>query len=97
MPVGHSAETMNETEQSHERELNMSAPVLRGTKQEIADNLVRIPGEVREAIVFVEEPARAAAPMPGAEDIFAEMRPYMVDALDVDDSREAIYTRMEGE
>ena len=88
---------MNETEQSHERELNMSAHVLRGTKQEIADHLVRIPGEVREAIVFVEEPARAAAPMPGAEDIFAEMRPYMVNAHDVDDSREAIYTRMEGE
>jgi len=25
------------------------------------------------------------------------MRPFMVDAQDVDDSREAIYTRMEGE
>jgi hypothetical protein len=75
----------------------MSAHVLRGTKQEIADNLVRIPGEVCEAIVFVEEPATAAAPLAGAEDIFAEMRPYMVDAEDVDDSRQVIYTRMEGE
>ena len=75
----------------------MSAHVLRGTKQEIADNLARMPGEVREAIVFVEEPATAAAPVPGAADIFAEMRPYMVVAQDVDDSREAIYTRREGE
>ncbi|MBW3596670.1 MAG: hypothetical protein KY475_05280 [Planctomycetes bacterium] len=32
-----------------------------------------------------------------AEDIFAEMRPFMVDVADVDDSREAIYTRLEGE
>ena len=75
----------------------MPAHVLRGTKQEIADSLVRIPGEVREAIIFVEEPAPMAAPMPGAEDIFAEMRPHMVDDPDVDDSHEAIYTPMEGE
>ena len=74
----------------------MQTHVLRGTKQEIADNLVRIPGEVREAIVFVDEPA-AAGPLPGAEDIFAEMRPYMVDAQELDDSRTAIYTRTEGE
>lgn len=32
-----------------------------------------------------------------AWDIFAEMRPFMVDALDVDDSRAAIYARMDGE
>ncbi len=80
----------------------MKAHVLRGSKQEIAQSLVRIRGirgEVREAIVFIGEPA-PAAPDPGtpdAEDIFAEMRPFMVDAQDVDDSREAVYTRMEGE
>ena len=33
----------------------------------------------------------------GTEDIFAEMRPFMVDVQEVGDSREAIYTRMEGE
>jgi hypothetical protein len=77
----------------------MQAHVLRGTKQEIAENVARMPGEVREAIVFVEEPATVVSldRMPSAEDIFAEMRPFMVDAEDVDDSREAIYTRMEGE
>ena len=73
----------------------MSVQVLRGSKQEIADKLVRLPGDVREAIIFVEEPATAA--LPGAEDIFAEMRPYMVDAHDLDDSRQAIYERMDGE
>jgi hypothetical protein len=77
----------------------MKTHVLKGSKQEIADNLVRISGEVREAIVFVEEPAPAA---PGvqtidANDIFDEMLPFMVDVQVVDDSRAAIYSRMEGE
>jgi hypothetical protein len=49
----------------------MQAHVLRGTKQQIADNLAQIPGEVREAIVFVEESAPAEAQMPDREDIFA--------------------------
>ena len=76
----------------------MKAHLLRGSKQEIAANLARIAGEVREAIVFEEEPA----PTPGArthdaENIFAEMLPLMVDAPDVDDSREAVYTRTAGE
>lgn len=75
----------------------MQAHVLRGTKQQIAENLARIPGEVREAIVFVEEPTPAEARTPDKEDIFAEMRPYMVSVEDLDDTREAIYTRMEGE
>jgi hypothetical protein len=77
----------------------MKTHVLRGSKQEIAASLAQISGEVREAIVFVEEPALAAAGIgtPAAEDIFAEMRPFMVNSRDVDDSREAIYTRMEGE
>ncbi len=57
----------------------MQAHVLRGPKQQIAENLARMPGEIREAIVFVEEPAPAEAWMPDGEDIFAEMRPYMVD------------------
>ena len=77
----------------------MKAHVLRGSKQEIVESLSRISGEVREAIVFEEEPAPKVngAPTADAEDIFAEMRPYMLDVQDVDDSRGAIYTRMEGE
>lgn len=75
----------------------MQAHVLRGTKQQIAENLARMPGEVREAIVFVEEPALAEARMPDGEDIFVEMRSYMVDVEDLDDTREAVYTRGVGE
>lgn len=77
----------------------MKAHVLKGSKQEIADNLARISGDVREAIVFVEEAPIAGEPVIGdAEDIFAEMQPYIAKgAADVDDSRAAIYTRMAGE
>jgi hypothetical protein len=77
----------------------MKAHVLKGSKHEIAENLARMSGEVREAIVFVDEsaPAAGAAGMQDAEDIFAEMRRFMVDVDDFDDSRDAIYTRMDGE
>jgi hypothetical protein len=77
----------------------MKTHILRGSKQEIAESLVRISGEIREAIVFEEESAPAApeAAPDHSEDLFAEMGPFMVDTLDVDGSREAVYTRMEGE
>jgi hypothetical protein len=75
----------------------MSARVLRGTKQEIAAALARLSGEVREAIVFVDDPAPPAPAAPDAEDVFAEMRPFMVDVGDVDDSRKAIYSPTDGE
>lgn len=76
----------------------MKTHVLTGSKSEIAEALARIEGEIREVMVFVEEPADAVAP-PIEEDMFAEMEPYMVkeDVGFVDDSREAIYTRMEDE
>jgi hypothetical protein len=78
----------------------MKVLVLKGSKQEIAEGLARIRGEVREAILFVEEsPAAAGETGTGdTEDIFAEMQPYVAEGnTDVDDSREAIYTRLEGE
>ena len=39
----------------------------------------------------------AGARAPDAEDFFAEMCPFMVDVQHVDDSREAIYSPVEGE
>jgi hypothetical protein len=73
----------------------MSVQVLRGSKQEISEKVAQIPGEVREVIVFIEEPA-AGVGGPD-EDIFAEMEPFTVRAGGADFSREAIYSRMEGE
>lgn len=72
----------------------MKTHVLRGSKQEIAESLVRISGEVREAIVFEEEPGAPATVPQTPQDIFTEMLPFMVDAPAVDDAREAVYTRM---
>jgi len=74
----------------------MKTHVLTGSKNEIVESVGRIDGVIREVIVFVEEPIDALAE-PSEEDIFAEMLPYMVDANVVDDSREAIYTRLDGE
>ncbi len=74
----------------------MKAQILRGSKQQIAETVARISGEVREAIVFVEEPSDVAR-SPSGEDIFAEMEPFMVAVGDADYSRELFYTRMEGE
>jgi hypothetical protein len=75
----------------------MKTHVLRGSKQEIADRLVRLRGDVREIIVFEDEPTANAFQVQNAEDIFAEMQPFMVAANSIDDSREAIYSRTDGE
>ena len=76
----------------------MKTHVLRGSKQEIVERLVQISGEVRQAIVFEEEAAITPGTGVGnSEDIFAEMRPFMVDVPDMADSREAIYTQTDSE
>ena len=81
----------------------MTARILKGSKQEIAQQVANMDGDVREAIVFIEDPAEAskranpAAPPEDVEDIFKEMEPYMVHVGNVDYSREGIYTRKRGE
>lgn len=72
----------------------MTARIITGSKQEIADEVARLDGQVREAIVFVDEPAAA---LPPATDTFAEMEPFTVHQNSVDDSREAVYRRGAGE
>jgi hypothetical protein len=74
----------------------MKAQVLTGSKQQIAEAVVAIRGEVREAIIFVEDPSDASEVQRG-EDIFAEMEPFTVKVGGANCSREAIYTRMPGE
>ncbi len=68
----------------------MKAQVLRGTKQEIAETIARIPGEVREAVVFVGELSDPSGDLPG-EDVFGEMEPFTVKTGGADYSREALY------
>jgi hypothetical protein len=73
----------------------MSAQILRGSKREIAESVARIPGEVREAIVFVEEPLDLTQESP--QELFASMEPFTTRAGGADYSREALYSRMEDE
>jgi len=81
----------------------MTARVLKGSKQEIAQKVASMEGDVREAIVFVEDSAAAPGapkePVPETvEEMFKEMEPYMAHSGgNVDYSREAIYTRKPGE
>lgn len=77
----------------------MTARVLTGSKQKIAQQVASMEGEVREAIVFVEESISASTQSVPAtvEELFKEMEPYESHAENVDDSREAIYTRQPGE
>ena len=76
----------------------MKTRVLTGSKQEIAQEFASLKGEVREVIVFIEEPA-GAGPRIGetVAEMFAEMEPYMAHVGDVDYSRDAIYSRKAGE
>jgi hypothetical protein len=77
----------------------MTARVLTGSKQEIAQQVASLEGEVRQVIAFVEEPHSATSinPVGSVEELFAEMEPYTVRVGDADDSRAGIYTRMAGE
>jgi hypothetical protein len=74
----------------------MKPRVLTGSKREIADNVLNLPGEIREAIVFVEEPSEAVEGQ-SAEDIFREIEAFSVRVGGADYSREALYSRTEGE
>lgn len=76
----------------------MTTRLLKGSKQEIAKELASLEGEVREVIVFIEEPIGARVPADQTvEDIFAEMEPYMVNVGDADYSRAGIYSKKPGE
>lgn len=76
----------------------MTTHVLTGSKNDIAASIASFPGEIREVIVLVDEPANAdKKTFATVEEFFAEMQPYMVEVGEFDDSREAIYTRQEGE
>lgn len=77
--------------------------LLKGTKAQLVEQINQLPGETLEAIVYVVESGATddtakAVPFDPNEDMFAEMDAYMSEAGgEVDYSREAIYTRMEGE
>jgi hypothetical protein len=74
----------------------MKAQVLTGSKAEMAEKLTRIDGDVVEVIVLVKEPTDSDLPAT-VEEMFAEMKPFEADAGGVDYSRQAIYSRMDGE
>jgi hypothetical protein len=75
----------------------MKTHLLTRTKSEIVQGLVGITGEVREAIVFVDDSAATHEATSQTDVIFAEMQPYIVDVADFDDSRDSIYSPADSE
>jgi hypothetical protein len=73
----------------------VSAQVLKGSKREIAKSLERLPGEVRKAIVLIEEPSHVRVASP--DEFFASMEQSATCAGGADCSREVLYSRTEGE
>lgn len=71
----------------------MSVQILKGSKREIAESVARMPGEVREAIVFIEEPPGVTEGSP--QDLFASMEPFAAHAGGADYAREALYSRVD--
>ena len=69
----------------------MKVQVLKGSKQQIAQSVAEIPGQVREVVVFLEDPSDTGS----GEDIFVEMEPFTVKAGDVDYSRNSLYSRQD--
>lgn len=65
----------------------MKTQLLTGSKQEIAERVAALSGNVREAIIFIEDQETEEPKTPVADDMFAEMAPYTVRADGVDYSR----------
>ncbi len=78
----------------------MTTQIVRGTNQQIADAVARMPERVVEAILLLDDSAAPAAHgMSDAdfEKLTAEMESLTVSVGNVDYSRESIYSRLEGE
>jgi hypothetical protein len=78
---------------------------IKGTKEQIAEQIGRMSGRIVSAIVVVDESAGSSESkqtfVPPTDEEFAklmdELRALAVSAPNVDYSREAMYTRMPGE
>jgi len=73
---------------------------LTGTREQIADEIRQIPGQILSATIVIDEAATPRRPsLTDAEFIrfMKELEGLTVSVPHADDSREAIYTRMPGE
>jgi len=73
----------------------MTIQVIEGHKKEILEKISQLTGQVTRAILWVEDTVPAAPRDVAA--ILADLDQDTISAGFVDDSREAIYTRMEDE
>jgi hypothetical protein len=75
----------------------MTIQVIEGKKEEIAEKIGKISGQVTRAIVWIEDEGGQAPNLMDVDAIMAELDRDTVSVGHVDDSREALYTRLENE
>ena len=78
----------------------MTTQVIRGSKTQIVQAINDAPGDIVEAILFLDEAAREQRPNltdEQFEQLLAEMESQAVSVGHADYSRESIYSREEGE
>ncbi len=79
----------------------VSTREIKGTREQIVEQIEHVEGRIVSAILMVEESAAAGEFVPPTDEEFAklaaELDSLAVRAGHVDDSREAMYTRMPGE
>jgi hypothetical protein len=74
----------------------MTIQVIEGQKSEILEKIAKLSGQVTRAILWVEDSAPAAGTR-DVDAILADLDRDTVAVGFVDDSREALYTRLEDE
>ena len=75
----------------------MTIHVIEGRKDEIVDKIARLTGQVTRAIVWTEDSVPKTRDPADVNAIMAELDQDTVSVGFVDDSREALYTRMDDE
>jgi hypothetical protein len=75
----------------------VSIQVIEGRKDEIVEKIAKLHGQVTRAIIWVDEPVPRPRSSTEVDAILAQLNEDTVSVGRVDDSREAIYTRLEDE
>ena len=74
---------------------------IRGSKEQLKQQIEQVDGEILSAILVVDEPEQKSSFRSPSDEEFArlmnELESMAVDAPNADYSREAMYTRMPGE
>ena len=75
----------------------MTIQVIEGQKNEILEKISKLTGQVTRAILWIDDVAPSPSGLRDVDAILADLNQDTVAVGFVDDSREALYTRLEDE